>query len=186
MRLPQCLKTATVEGCASRNARNRGYTVKQESLQMNTTPPTLVREHSRIIDNHEYFSMSRKIVMGGDLNGAGRLFGGRLMEWVDENTALFCMAQMGTRQIVTKKISEVIFNQPADLGDILEFLCRVKTAGRTSLTAECLVMTKRIAPSDKLKMIVACDLVFVALDSEGRPAPHAYSPDAQRNPDFEF
>jgi acyl-CoA hydrolase len=147
---------------------------------------TRARMHNTTIDGSTYFSMSRKIVMGADLNGAGRLFGGRLMEWVDENAALFCMAQMGTRQIVTKKISEVIFNQPADLGDVLEFLCRVKDAGRTSLTAECLVMTKRIAPADKQKLIVACDLVFVALGPDGRPAPHGYNAATAREPGFEF
>ena len=146
----------------------------------------LTRVHNAAIDGHTYFSMSRKIVMGEDLNGAGRLFGGRLMEWVDENAALFCMTQMGTRQIVTKKISEVIFNEPADLGDVLEFLCRVKEAGRTSLTAQCRVMTKRIAKGDKRKLIVACDLVFVALGSDGRPTPHAYSAALADSPGFEF
>jgi acyl-CoA hydrolase len=47
-------------------------------------------------------------------------------------------------------------------------------------------MTKRIAPTDKRKLIVQCDLVFVALDAEGRPTPHSYSPDALLASDFEI
>jgi acyl-CoA hydrolase len=141
---------------------------------------------SRLVGDVEYFNISRKLVMHEDLNAAGRLFGGRLMEWVDENAALFCMPQMGTRKIATKKISEVIFNQPADLGDVLEFLCRVKHAGVSSLTVEVLVVTKEIAPHDKKKLIVACDLVFVALDGQGKPTPHSYSAERAASPDFEY
>lgn len=116
--------------------------------------------------------------MPGDLNAAGRLFGGRLMEWVDEIAALYCMTQLARKQIVTKKISEVIFNEPADLRDVLEFFCRIKATGRTSITIECLVMTKILSPHDKIKLIVACDLVFVAIDENGRPEPHGYLPES--------
>jgi|GEM_PF-409572 len=143
------------------------------------------RVETEDVAGHEYFAISRKLVMHEDLNAAGRLFGGRLMEWVDENAALFCMTQMGTRRIATKKISEVIFNQPADLGDVLDFLCRVKSVGRTSLTCECRVVTKRIADDDRQKLIVECDLVFVALDLNGRPAPHKYTPERVNAPGFE-
>lgn len=138
------------------------------------------------IGEQKYYSLSRRLIMNEDLNAAGRLFGGRLMEWVDEAAALFCMTQMGTRHIVTKKISEVIFNEPADLGDVLEFLCRVKQGGRTSLTVECLVMTKQIDGNERKRLIVQCDLVFVAIDKHGRPSPHHYSPERVSAADFEF
>jgi acyl-CoA hydrolase len=123
----------------------------------------------------EYTTVSLKMVMHEDLNPAGRLFGGRLMEWVDENAALFCMKKMLTRRIVTKKISEVIFSQPADLGDILDIQCQVKSVGRTSLTAHCRVTTKTIEPRDTSKVIVECDIVFVALDEWGKPTPFRHA-----------
>ncbi|NBO37322.1 acyl-CoA thioesterase [bacterium] len=116
--------------------------------------------------------MSLRLIMPGDLNAAGRLFGGRLMEWVDEIAALFCMTQLSRKQIVTKKISEVIFNEAADQKDVLEFLCRVKGVGRTSITIECLALTKILSPNDRCKLIVACDVVFVAIDEQGRPEAH--------------
>ena len=128
-----------------------------------------------IPDKEGYETVSLKMVMPEDLNPAGRLFGGRLMEWIDEYAALYCMSKMKTRSLVTKKISEVIFNKPADVGDILNFRYRVKTTGRTSLTIECLVATQRMAAADIEKEIVHCDLVFVALDSTGHPTPHHYA-----------
>ncbi len=131
--------------------------------------------HRVDIGGEKYMSMSLRLIMPGDLNAAGRLFGGRLMEWVDEIAALYCMSQLARKQIVTKKISEVIFNEPADLRDVLEFFCRTKAVGRTSMTIECLVMTKILSPQDRVKLIVACDLVFVSIDEHGRPEPHGFS-----------
>ena len=148
--------------------------------------PTLGIVLAKKIGDHTYYSLSRRLIMNGDLNATGRLFGGKLMAWIDEAAALFCMAQMGTRQIVTKKISEVIFNEPADLGDVLEFLFRVKQGGRTSLTVECQVVTKMIGDTDRKKLIVECDVVFVAIGKDGRPVPHRYSVERVTASDFEF
>jgi len=72
----------------------------------------------------------RKLVMPGDENPAKRLFGGRLMQWADEAAALFAMCQMRTSSIVTLKMSEVLFKNPAVSGDILEFWTKLKKVGR--------------------------------------------------------
>lgn len=121
----------------------------------------------------EFELITNRLIMTADLNAAGKLFGGRLMAWMDEAAALYCMTKMGTRQIVTKKISEVIFNEPAMLGDVLEFRCRIKTVGNTSLLVECIVATKQIEDSgNSERIITSCELVFVALDRNGRPVPH--------------
>jgi acyl-CoA hydrolase len=127
------------------------------------------------IEHHKYTSMAVRLIMPSDLNAANRLFGGRLMEWVDEIASLFCMTQLCRKQIVTKKISEVIFNEPADQGDVLEFLCRVKDAGRSSITVECLAVTKVISSNEVSRLIVACDLVFVAIGTDGRPEAHGFT-----------
>lgn len=119
--------------------------------------------------------ISHRLIMTADLNAGGKLFGGKLLAWVDEAAALFCMVQLGTRHIVTKKISEVIFNEPAQPGDILEFHCRTKSIGRTSITVECVVPTKKISKDDVIRNIVHCELVFVAIDKNGRPVPHGIS-----------
>jgi acyl-CoA thioesterase YciA len=128
----------------------------------------------------EYSSVSHKMVMHEDLNPAGRLFGGRLMEWIDENAALYCMKKMQTRRLVTKKFSEVIFNLPADLGDVLDFRFGVAASGRSSLTVGCRVETTPMEPQDVPKVIVECSIVFVALDENGKPTPHLFKANEKR------
>jgi acyl-CoA hydrolase len=129
----------------------------------------------------------RRIVMYEDLNSAGTIFGGKLVAWIDEGTAIYASCQMNARRIVTAKISELIFNQPAKLGDMLEIWCKVAKAGTTSLTISTLVTRRSFADdlSDKgnrgdhlneyaLKdeaEICRCELVFVAVDAKGKPRP---------------
>ena len=63
----------------------------------------------------------RKLVMSGDENHAKSLFGGTLLKWADEAAVLYAMCQMGSMSVVTLKISEILFKNPAKSGDILEF-----------------------------------------------------------------
>jgi acyl-CoA hydrolase len=127
----------------------------------------------------------RKLVMPGDENPAKRLFGGRLMQWADEAAALFAMCQMRTSSIVTLKMSEVLFKNPAVSGDILEFWTKLKKVGRTSITVECIVARKILAhpgplpespqpvsPRNPADVILSCDFTFVAIGTDGRPVPH--------------
>lgn len=130
----------------------------------------------------------RKLVMPEDENPAKRLFGGRLMQWADEATALYAMCQMRTKAVVTLKISEILFKNPAMTGDILEFWTRNKKVGRTSLTVECVVTRKNIGKpmdspeppkpeqgtylGDPTGIILSCEFVFVSIDAEGKPTPH--------------
>jgi acyl-CoA hydrolase len=129
-----------------------------------------------------YFRSYRKIVMYEDLNSAGTIFGGKLVAWIDEGSAIYASCQMNARRIVTKKISELIFNQPAKLGDVLEIWCNIAHAGRTSLTLNVLVIRRSFAddPSKpesilnayKLKPeseICHCEIVFVCVDKNGVP-----------------
>ena len=120
-----------------------------------------------------YMSITKRLIMHEDLNAGDRLFGGRLMQWLDEGSAMYAMELMGTRTIATKKFSEVEFNEPAHLGDMLEFLCRLKTIGTTSLTLETLVLAKEIEATDVKRLIARCDVVFVAVNrNTGKPVAH--------------
>jgi acyl-CoA hydrolase len=131
-----------------------------------------------------YLRSYRRIVMYEDLNSAGSIFGGKLVSWIDEGTAIYASCQMNARRIVTKKISELIFNQPAKLGDMLEIWCKVAKAGRTSLTISVLVTRRSFADDPaprKNKVnsyvlkpeaeICKCELVFVSVDEKGKPRP---------------
>ena len=120
------------------------------------------------MEDQDYVLANRRLVMLTDLNAAGRLFGGRLMAWVDEATAMVAMRIMGTRQIVTKKFGEFIFDAPGVAGDFIEIWCRPLREGNTSLTLDCRV-TVRDVRENTARQICSSNVVFVALDEEGRP-----------------
>ena len=118
---------------------------------------------------------TRKLIKPEDLNGRNTLFGGRLMSWIDEECAIYCACQMQTHHIVTKYISEMNFMAPAYRGDMIEIGVDTISIGRTSLTLSCVVRDK----DTKAELIRVDKLVFVAVDEQGSPVPHALAAQAQ-------
>jgi acyl-CoA hydrolase len=113
--------------------------------------------------------LSRRLVMPNDLNYANSLFGGRALEWIDEEAAIYAICQLETNCLVTKHIGEISFESPAMQGDVVEFGLVTKKVGRTSITVTCLVRNK----ATKKTICLADDIVFVQVDAESRlPIPH--------------
>ncbi|WP_334018846.1 acyl-CoA thioesterase [Alteromonas sp. S015] len=113
--------------------------------------------------------LSRRLVMPNDLNYANSLFGGRALEWIDEEAAIWAICQLETNCLVTKHIGEISFESPAMQGDIVEFGLETKAVGRTSITVSCLVRNK----ATKKTICFADDIVFVKVDPDTRqPAEH--------------
>ena len=52
---------------------------------------------------------TRKWVKPEDLNPNNSLFGGRLLQWIDEEAALYTMIQLENKKIATKYMSEINF-----------------------------------------------------------------------------
>src|SRR5690625_5523740 len=77
---------------------------------------------------------TRKWIRPEDLNANGTLFGGRLLQWIDEEAALYSIIQMENQKVVTKFISEIDFKSPAYQGDIIEIGIDVVHFGKASLT----------------------------------------------------
>ncbi len=113
--------------------------------------------------------LSRRLVMPSDLNYANSLFGGRALEWIDEEAAIFAICQLETNCLVTKHIGEISFESPAMQGDIVEFGLETKKVGKSSITVTCLVRNK----VTKKTICLADDIVFVQVDPKSRlPIPH--------------
>ncbi|NCP66271.1 MAG: acyl-CoA thioesterase [Paraglaciecola sp.] len=113
--------------------------------------------------------LSRRLVMPNDLNYANSLFGGRALEWIDEEAAIYAICQLETNVLVTKHIGEITFESPAMVGDVVEFGLATKKLGVTSITVSCLVRNK----ITKKTICFADDIVFVKVDPQSRlPIPH--------------
>lgn len=111
---------------------------------------------------------TRKWVKPEDLNPNGTLFGGRLLQWIDEEAALYAIAQLENTKIVTKYISDINFQDKAEKGDIVEIGMDVVKFGKTSLTLRCEVRNMMTR-----KSIISIDtIIMVNLGKDGVPTPH--------------
>ena len=111
---------------------------------------------------------TRKWIKPQDLNPNKTLFGGRLLEWIDEEAALYAIIQLENPRTVTKFMSEINFRSSAKKGDIIEIGLEVTKFGRTSLTLACEVRNKMTR-----EVIISIDrITMVSLDAEGNPFPH--------------
>ncbi|AZA50414.1 acyl-CoA thioesterase [Chryseobacterium carnipullorum] len=111
---------------------------------------------------------TRKWVKPEDLNPNHSLFGGRLLQWIDEEAALYAIIQLENTKVVTKFISEINFVSSAKQGDIIEIGIEASHFGSSSITLKCNVRNKMTHQT----IITVDKIVMVNLDSEGNPAPH--------------
>ena len=122
---------------------------------------------------------TRKVIKPGDLNPLNTLFGGRLLEWVDEECLIYCGCQMEHTRLATKYMSEINFMRPARQNEVIQIGVAKVGVGRTSITVRCEVRVK-----ETHEMILAIDrIVFVALNSRGRPIVHRLARKENRLPD---
>lgn len=111
---------------------------------------------------------TRKWIKPEDLNPNGTLFGGRLLQWIDEEVALYAIIQLEIPKTVTKFMSEIDFVSSAKQGDIIEIGIEVAKFGNSSITLNCEVRNKITH-----KTIIAIDkIIMVSLNDNGSPVAH--------------
>lgn len=111
---------------------------------------------------------TRKWVKPEDLNPNETLYGGRLLEWIDEEAALYTIIQLENRRIVTKYISEINFTSSAKQGDIIEIGMEVVKFGNSSITLNCVVRNKMTRET----ILTVDSIIMVNLNENGKPTPH--------------
>ncbi len=111
---------------------------------------------------------TRKWVKPEDLNPNHTLFGGRLLQWIDEEAVIYAIVQLENQHVVTKYISEINFISAPKQGDIIELGIVATHFGRTSLTLRCEVRNKLTHQA----ILTIEKLVFVNLGLDGLPEPH--------------
>ncbi|AUP77322.1 acyl-CoA thioesterase [Flavivirga eckloniae] len=111
---------------------------------------------------------TRKWVKPEDLNPNGTLFGGRLLEWIDEEAALYAIIQLENQKVVTKYMSEIDFKASARQGDIVEIGIDVVKFGNASLVLKSEVRNKMTRET----IITISNIVMVNLGENGKAKPH--------------
>lgn len=111
---------------------------------------------------------TRKWIKPEDLNANGTLFGGRLLEWIDEEAALYSIVQLENHKVVTKYISEIDFKASAKQGDVIEIGIKAINFGKASLTLSCEVRNMMTRET----IITISNIVMVNIGADGKVFPH--------------
>ena len=107
-----------------------------------------------------------QLILPEDLNPSGRLFGGRLLAWIDIVAAITARRHAGCN-VTTASIDHLSFKEGAFLGDTLVLRGRITYTGKTSM--EVRVDTFREELSGKRRLINCAYLVMVAIDRHQKP-----------------
>ena len=114
-------------------------------------------------------SESTLLVRPEHLNHHGYLFGGRLLEWLDEQAYIAAVSHLAPEaNLVTVAIDRVEFRFSVKQGSLLRFRSMPVHVGRTSLTVFTQVF-HRHAPAEQ--EIFRAYVSFVCLDRRERPRP---------------
>jgi acyl-CoA hydrolase len=107
------------------------------------------------------------LMMPGDANNLGHVFGGVIMAMVD-TTAAVAAIRHARATCVTASIDRVDFREPIHLGDLVVMKASVNFVDRTSMEVGVRVEAEDMLTGNR-RHTNSCYLTFVAVDRNGRP-----------------
>jgi acyl-CoA hydrolase len=112
---------------------------------------------------------STGFVFPNDTNHHGTMFGGRVLERMDQTGAI-AAARFANTAVVTAAMEAVSFQHPIREGMIIETVARVVYTGRTSMIVRVDVFAEHQLTGER-KCATTGYLTMVALDAAGKPTP---------------
>ncbi|MEI7955906.1 MAG: hotdog domain-containing protein [Verrucomicrobiota bacterium] len=110
---------------------------------------------------------THRLVLPGDLNHYGFLFGGRLLAWVDEASWIAASLDYPQCQFVTVAMATVEFHHSVRDGTILTINCDRTREGASSVTYAVTVWDRQT----RADPIFSTAVTFVRVDAAGRKLP---------------
>ena len=111
--------------------------------------------------------MMREMVMPGDTNAHGTVFGGKVLSWIDIAGAM-CASLHRNTQVVTVHMDDIEFKSPINIGSHVIIKASLNYVGKTSM-----IVGVKVESTNPLTGIIRTTtkayLTFVALDEFGKP-----------------
>ncbi|HHT56502.1 acyl-CoA thioesterase [Herbinix luporum] len=107
------------------------------------------------------------IIMPSHISGTDRLFGGQLLAWIDEVSAVTARRHSG-RNVTTAAIDNLQFKAGVYINNILVLIGRVTYVGKTSMEVRVDTYVEDHLSGIR-KVVNRAYLVMVALDDEEKP-----------------
>src|SRR6476620_10881219 len=108
-----------------------------------------------------------ELMMPGDANNLGHVFGGVILSMMDKCAAIVAFRH-SRKSVVTASIDRVDFREPIHLGDLVVMKASVNYVGRTSMEVGVRVEAEELM-TGRRRHTNSCYLTFVAVDRAGRP-----------------
>jgi acyl-CoA hydrolase len=108
-----------------------------------------------------------ELMMPGDANNLGHVFGGVILSMMDKCAAIAAFRH-SRASVVTASIDRVDFREPIYLGDLVVMKASVNYVGRTSMEVGVRVEAEELL-TGRRRHTNSCYLTFVAVDAENRP-----------------
>ncbi|MBL8200898.1 MAG: acyl-CoA thioesterase [Chromatiales bacterium] len=111
-----------------------------------------------------------KLVLPENMNQHGFLFGGDLLQWIDEFAWITATVDYPGLRFVTVAMEDVQFRRGIDLGEVLRFVVERTGTGRTSVQYR--VRAHGIVRQpDPSTVLFETTITFVNVDADGRKTP---------------
>jgi acyl-CoA hydrolase len=115
---------------------------------------------------NESRSYRSELVYSSHINGAGRLFGGQLLCWIDIVGGVVAMRH-ASANVTTAAIDEIVFKDAAYMNDMLQLVGQVTFAATSSMEVRVDTYVENL--KGERRMINQAYLVYVALDENEKP-----------------
>ncbi|MEE2670247.1 MAG: acyl-CoA thioesterase [Bdellovibrionota bacterium] len=109
----------------------------------------------------------REMVMPGDTNAHGTIFGGKVLSWIDIAGAM-CASLHSNTQVVTVHMDDIEFKSPINIGCHVVIKSSINYVGKSSMVVGVKVMSENPL-TGITRTTTKAYLTFVALDEFGKP-----------------
>ncbi len=108
-----------------------------------------------------------RIVFPGDLNDHETLFGGKIMQWMDE-VAYITATRFTRKKMVTVSVDDIHFKIPVLSGSILQITGRIVKTGNVRIVVGIEIYAEEMFTGVREKAIEAM-FTFAAVNQENKP-----------------
>lgn len=108
-----------------------------------------------------------ELVLPGDANALGTVFGGKVMSWIDIAAAM-AAGRHARQVVVTASFDALHFLAPVKVGHVLHIRAMVNFASRTSMEVGVRVESENLLTGE-IRHTASAYTTFVAINEEGKP-----------------
>lgn len=113
-----------------------------------------------------------KVCMTKDIGVHGNLFGGLMLSWIDEAAVAMANRICKTPNMVTRKMTEILFEKPVKVGYTINIYGEAVSMGTTSIALSIQARRYNVYTEEEV-VVCTTQVVFVRIDEDGNKIPIA-------------